>query len=246
MRVVGVNRVFQNFVETLSCGPDVTALRTAMGEAAEAFGLNRFAYLLSPHESPADVRLISNYPSEWTEYYIANGYDRVDPVIARVQQSDEPFQWGSGLWSVSLVDREHQLMDEAATYGIRCGFTLPVSDGSSRFAAVTFAADQCPRKFRRCFEMHRQVLHLLAVMFHSEARRALAPKRSVGGVLLSPREFECLEWAARGKSAWDIGQIVGISRRTAAFHLGNAKLKLDVRTISQAVALLAASKRANR
>ena len=58
---------------------------------------------------------------------------------------------------------------------------------------------------------------------------------------MSPREFECLEWAARGKSAWDIGAILGISRRTAAFHLDNARLKLGVKTISQAVAKLAAS-----
>ncbi|MFK5073526.1 helix-turn-helix domain-containing protein, partial [Klebsiella pneumoniae] len=34
---------------------------------------------------------------------------------------------------------------------------------------------------------------------------------------LSPREFECLEWSSRGKSAWEIGSILGISRRTAAF-----------------------------
>jgi LuxR family transcriptional regulator, activator of conjugal transfer of Ti plasmids len=70
---------------------------------------------------------------------------------------------------------------------------------------------------------------------------ALAPERSVFGILLSPREYECLEWAAKGKSAWDIGCILNISRRTAAFHLDNAKSKLGVRTISQAVALLAAA-----
>ena len=136
-------------------------------------------------------------------------------------------------------------MDEAAMFGIRCGFTLPVNDLNSHFAAMTFAVDQCPYNFRRCFEKHHDVLHLLAVMFHAEARRALTPKHNVAGILLSPREFECLEWAARGKSAWDIGQIVGITRRTAAFHLENAKMKLNVRTISQAVALLAASRRAD-
>ena len=62
------------------------------------------------------------------------------------------------------------------------------------------------------------------------------------GVSLSPREYECLEWAAQGKSAWEIGRILGISRHTAAFHLENAKAKLGVRSICQAVARLIASR----
>ncbi|TIT70729.1 MAG: helix-turn-helix transcriptional regulator, partial [Mesorhizobium sp.] len=56
------------------------------------------------------------------------------------------------------------------------------------------------------------------------------------------REYECLQWAARGKSAWDIAGILGITRRTAAFHLDNAKKKLGVRTQNQAVSLLASSR----
>lgn len=241
-----MNRLFQTFVESLSCSPNASELQTAMEEIVAAFDLNRFAYLYSPRESPSELKLISNYPTDWTSHYLANAYDTIDPVIRRVQRTGEPFEWGSGSWLNTLRDPENQFMDEAAMFGIRCGFTLPVHDTSSRFAAMTFAADQCPYRFRRCFEKHRDVLHLLAVMFHAEARKALAPKHSVAGILLSPREFECLEWAARGKSAWDIGQIVGISRRTAAFHLENAKMKLNVRTISQAVALLAASRRLDK
>ncbi|WP_354130838.1 MULTISPECIES: helix-turn-helix domain-containing protein [unclassified Bradyrhizobium] len=45
----------------------------------------------------------------------------------------------------------------------------------------------------------------------------------VAGVVLSPREYECLEWSARGKSAGEIGIILGIAERTAGFHLDNAR-----------------------
>lgn len=241
-----MDRLFQTFVESLSRSPNASELQAAMEVIVAAFDLNRFAYLYSPRESPCEVKLISNYPSDWTSHYLANAYDRIDPVVGRARRAAEPFEWGSGSWLNDLRDQESQLMDEAAMFGIRCGFTLPVHDMSGRFAAMTFAVDQCHYRFLRCFEKHRDVLHLLAIAFHVEARRALAPNRSVDGVLLSPREFECLEWAARGKSAWDIGQIVGISPRTAAFHLENAKKKLNVRTNSQAVALLAASRRLNR
>jgi DNA-binding CsgD family transcriptional regulator len=51
-----------------------------------------------------------------------------------------------------------------------------------------------------------------------------------------------LEWAAEGKSAWEIGHILGISRYTVAYYLENAKEKLGVRTIVQAATRLAAAK----
>ncbi|WP_258763314.1 helix-turn-helix domain-containing protein [Bradyrhizobium arachidis] len=47
--------------------------------------------------------------------------------------------------------------------------------------------------------------------------------RVVDRMLLSPRELEFLERSAHGKSAWEIGNIFGISPRTVGFHLDNAR-----------------------
>ena len=41
------------------------------------------------------------------------------------------------------------------------------------------------------------------------------------------RELECLSWTLKGKTAWERGCILGIAKRTANFHLGNAQQKLD-------------------
>jgi DNA-binding CsgD family transcriptional regulator len=81
----------------------------------------------------------------------------------------------------------------------------------------------------------RSALHLLA---HSAleqiARLALHPRRKDVG-LLSPREIECLRWAAAGKTDVEIGRILSISPRTTRFHIENAKKKLGVSTRVQAV-----------
>lgn len=53
---------------------------------------------------------------------------------------------------------------------------------------------------------------------------------------LTPRERECLQWAAVGKSEWEISQILGISEHTSEKHLLNAKLKLRAVNRVQAVA----------
>ena len=53
---------------------------------------------------------------------------------------------------------------------------------------------------------------------------------------LTPRETECLKWAAAGKSEWEISQILGISEHTAERHLLNAKTRLGAVNRVQAVA----------
>ncbi len=53
---------------------------------------------------------------------------------------------------------------------------------------------------------------------------------------LSPREAECLQWAARGKSATDTAAILGLSARTVEAYLERGRSKLGVRTRIEAVA----------
>ncbi|EKF20145.1 LuxR C-terminal-related transcriptional regulator [Nitratireductor pacificus] len=53
---------------------------------------------------------------------------------------------------------------------------------------------------------------------------------------LTPREKECLQWAALGKSEWEVSQILGISEHTAEKHLLNAKTKLGATNRAHAVA----------
>ncbi len=52
---------------------------------------------------------------------------------------------------------------------------------------------------------------------------------------LTERQLECLYWTQQGKSAGDIGLILGISPRTVEGHLAKACRILGVRTRLQAV-----------
>ena len=59
---------------------------------------------------------------------------------------------------------------------------------------------------------------------------------TIDHIELTPRERECLKWAAVGKSEWEISQILGISEHTSEKHLLNAKSKLGAVNRVQAVA----------
>jgi LuxR family transcriptional regulator, activator of conjugal transfer of Ti plasmids len=237
-----MHRVFQTYVDRLAEGADIDALGAAIADATAAFDLNRFAYLSLPRRPAAEAAIVSNYASAWTAHYQKSHYERLDPVIIRALRSPEPFAWGLSPAKLSLSRQQQALFDEAAQFGIGCGYTVPVHDCRGLCAAVTFAAPSPNARFNRTIETHGCVLALMAMYFHSHVRRRLVQDRFIDGVSLSPRELQCLDWAARGKTAWEIGRILGISRRTAAFHLDNVKEKFGVHSMSQAVARFAAAK----
>jgi LuxR family transcriptional activator of conjugal transfer of Ti plasmids len=231
-----MQQTYQRFIEALWHRPDRSELEAALGEASAALGLSRFAYLLYPSAKSAPL-LISNYPTAWTRHYLRARYDRLDPVVRLARESAVPFEWGPDLRTGT--GRHHErFFTEAARFGIRFGLTIPLQNSQ---AAMTFATDERQSRFLDSVERYRPALQLMSVIFHRHAAAALQPDHTINGVRLSPRELECLEWAARGKSASDTSGILGISRRTVSFHLENAKAKLGVRSIPQAVARLAAA-----
>ena len=58
------------------------------------------------------------------------------------------------------------------------------------------------------------------------ARSEIWPKN----IVLNEREIEALTWAARGKTSAEIGQILGVTKRTVEFHIDNARDKLGATT----------------
>ncbi|MBR0911549.1 helix-turn-helix transcriptional regulator [Bradyrhizobium japonicum] len=241
-----MHRVFQNFIDLLSAAETLQDFSKAMADPATALELSCFAYLALPRTKNDKPRLISTYPSRWTTHYLRNNYQIIDPVIGEALETPEPFRWGLDYRLGSGSTAEQFLFEEAAQFGIRFGFTVPIHDGHGPVAALTFATDERKPRFEKCIDSHERVLQLMAMYFHAHVRRKLVDERVVQGIKLSPREFECLEWASQGKSAWEIGCILGISRNTVADYLDNAKQKLGVRTIVQAATRLAAASKEKR
>ncbi|MES0063884.1 LuxR family transcriptional regulator [Mesorhizobium sp. M0041] len=232
-----MHRVFENFVEQLSASVDAADLCEAMASAAAGFDFPLFAYFTYPSASGDAPQLISNYPSSWTSRYLQQRYHSLDPVILRGLQGWDIFDWGVDRARHCLPNSQQQILESAAEFGICGGLTMSMHDHLGRFAALTFASDESRPPLLRSLARYEKALQLVAINF----RRRLADHRVVDGVTLTPREFECLKWAARGKSAWDTSQLLGVSKRTVTFHLENAKAKFGVRTINQAVARMAAS-----
>lgn len=131
-------RIFQTFIDGLAEGADEAAFNDAMSQAAAALELSCFAYLCLPQRRSDKARLISTYPTPWTAHYLDRHYERLDPVIRQALRVTEPFEWGNGIAPARLSTAQHQLFEEAASFGIRYGFTIPIHDGRGPLGRLDF------------------------------------------------------------------------------------------------------------
>lgn len=70
-------------------------------------------------------------------------------------------------------------------------------------------------------------LQLFAAFAQDAALRVLLTPIEPNRVrCMTARELECLRWTVEGKTAWEVGRILGISEQTAVRHLNNATHKL--------------------
>lgn len=155
-----MHRIFQTFIDSLAASSDERALRLTMEAAAAAVDLACFAYLALPRAAGDGARLISNYPTAWTTHYLRSHYERLDPVIAQALSNPEPFEWSPGATPSTLSPQQLKLLDDAAFFGIRHGFTIPIHDGRGPIAAITFASQERGPVFQRCIERNGRVLQL--------------------------------------------------------------------------------------
>lgn len=85
------------------------------------------------------------------------------------------------------------------------------------------------------FSVHRQLLSFVLPHFDHAMRRCVP----VAELQLSEREKEVLQWVARGKSNWEVAQILTLSENTIKFHMGNICKKMGVQKRAHAIAMAA-------
>jgi LuxR family transcriptional activator of conjugal transfer of Ti plasmids len=228
-----MTQAFQSFIDRLGEARDGDDLTKAVTRFAGAMGLTKFTYLGFYRPRPI---YLTTYPTEWVYRYASKHYHEIDPVVIRARGAMLPFFWNGVSPGADTSRDQRTMFGEATELGIRCGLTVPIHDSQGEAGALSFASDAKPEEMRLEIEAHRDILHLASIYLHVYAREKLADATASDHPRLSPRETACLQWVMRGKSTWDIGEILAISRRTVVFHIENAKRKLSAVTLPQAVA----------
>jgi LuxR family quorum sensing-dependent transcriptional regulator len=230
----GYGRDAFEFLEGLDALSSAGQVLDNMQAAVARYGLDTLLFmgLPNPDQRFDDIVLGRRWPKEWFQIYAQRGYVHVDPVIRHLRRTPMPFEWSEVRFDPEREPRAAELMGRRKDFGFDGALVVPIPGPAGSMACVSMGARKLiltPRD--------RRPLHLMAYYAFERVagfRQAQLPARRRS---LTDREREVLSWAAVGKSAWEISEILSIAERTVNEHAQTAFRKLGAANRTHAVAL---------
>jgi len=216
------------FIERTNEASSPNKITQLFKRAISSRGYERFAYGMLTNFGRYNFRegitppaLVLDYPDFWVKHYFEQDYLSIDPIISRSPVMRQPFLWDE---LSRLSPQQKIFMSEAGEAGLGHGICVPIHGPFGDSFAISMTSEHDDTDSSSILSE----LHVLATQYHSTFfELVIEESKSAETVRLTPRERECLVWSARGKSSWDIGEILDISEHTVNFHLKNSMTKLD-------------------
>lgn len=176
---------------------------------------------------------VDNTPQAYRDVYEDPSLGRRDPVLQHCKHQSVPIIWDQ---STYVGCGEGEQWDAQARFGYRTGIAMALHLPQGRHFVLGVNRDQALPDDP--VELTRIVANLQLFTVHAQdaAMRIMLPASAdPDAPALTPREVEALRWTMDGKTAWEVGAVLGISERTAVLHINNAMHKLGCINKHQAV-----------
>jgi LuxR family quorum sensing-dependent transcriptional regulator len=221
------------FVERLDQLPSTDAVMDAMQRALDPFGFEFVSLFTFPRPGQRfeDVRIARRVPSEWSKIYLEKQYVHVSPAVRHCRRTVRPFAWKTAPYDSEQEPRVAELMNVMAEFGLLNSISVPIP-GPTGCEGVAWLGGK--RQELTAYNM--PLIHLMA-LYAFERIRSFTKQMPSAKPNVTLREREVLTWVALGKSAWEIGEILGIAKRTVDEHTQTAMKKLGAVNRAQAVAV---------
>jgi DNA-binding CsgD family transcriptional regulator len=173
------------------------------------------------------IHTIGNTPAAYEAISSDASVGLRDPVAQRLKTERMPFAYDQ---STYVTGGAADLWETQAPFGYSSGISVALHTGTGmHFYAGFDRSHRLPANEIACTRLLAD-LHMLAACAQEAACRVFSPffDGNRPFLKLTPRERDCLSWAYAGKSAWDVGMILGISAHTVEFHWKNARQKLGM------------------
>ena len=237
INAVNIDRSASRLTDTIF-GYNEEELAETLKAIAYEIGLRHIGYL--PVDDSCDASLttaIATYSRAWQTQYFLKGYAKTDPVVARGCSALIPFDWDTlGTDDPAVA----AFLADAVSHGIGLnGLSIPVRNRTGARSLVSYTSDHSKPEWVRYRRAHMVGLQRMASLIDSAADAI--SKVPMPAVALSSHEEECLIWAAKGKTAEEIGQVMNVGFLRVKAHLDTARHKLHCMNLTHAIAVAVAT-----
>jgi DNA-binding CsgD family transcriptional regulator len=219
--------------EQVSQASDLTSFRQGLIDFANDLDFGLISGVLAVERRGPGAKTnyfsVGNTPAEFLAAQVDPENAKRDPVHRHVMSNAAPLIYDQRLYATAGAG---DLWEMQAPFGYRTGLAVSVHmPGYRRFLLGVDRHESLPSD---PIKLNRMIadLQLLAVHAQDAAGRLL---ESVKVPRLPPRQLEILKLTMDGKSAWVVGNLLGISENTVNYHLKQLFKQLDVSNKNHAV-----------
>ncbi len=232
-----------NFARVVDDLTDPEALEVAFGRAVRAMGYHGFDAWVVTRGSFGNLLQNQNlwaadYAPELIKAFIREGLIETCPVTEHAAKTSEPFDYVAMLKRCQPNASVNFQKATLKVFNVHQAWIVPLNT-IDQMRGVTLYLKGKSAAVRRHFAETRMAAQLISSDFMAGFVRVNRPKPATPPpsleVTLSAREVDCMSWIAKGKTNWEISQILEISENTVRYHLKNAFRKLDANSRSSAV-----------
>ena len=224
-RIELLNRL--STLERLNIGLD--ALLREYGFAFYFFALDQSLSLVRP-----ELTSLHNLPAEWFRRYLAEQHMHSDPTVRYTRAHALPLIWRDA-HDLTPDTSAAQVLAGYREAGLGAACTLPLKAPGGAPCWLTLGCDSDDEASHARLHDFLPCALLLASTVLDCCLRLTRPAAHPETVDLNARERDCLAWASEGMTNAEIGAALGISDRTAIYHIASACRKLGARNRQHAV-----------
>lgn len=220
--------IAQEFLRLALVSETENELFRLMEDITVEIGFRHFALInhADLKEKSRNFIQLYNYPMAWVENFVENGLYAHDPVLQASMTSAVGFVWTEVPTMIKMTNKQHVILESAARCGLGDGFTVPANIPGEIGGSCSFAT----RRGALVPSANLLLAQLIGAFAFQAARRLNRPgslphQRSMH---LTPRQRDCLLWAIKGKTDWEIGKILGLKEETVTEYLDNARERYGV------------------
>lgn len=200
---------------------------------SESFGLCYFRLCIQARRPSNDyVRVeFSNLSRMWVDRYRRCNYAKIDPVLALLDDANEPFAWDA-------IDRQNievrRYLEDAAFHGLVDGFTVPLHCSNGESAHLTLAGAALTTDIEERWAMYAATYRFQWTAF-SSLRPLLLRLPGPPSTTLTDKQRQILVLLMQGMGVKSIARTLGLHARTVDDGLRRACLRLGVTSREQAI-----------
>lgn len=185
----------------------------------------------------AGLSALSGLPDDWWQQVKQPKYFQSDPTLRHTLRSHLPLFWSELDAGTDAAGQGWNFPHDALEHGLAAGLSIPVHGPAGLFGVLSLANRTDHPQAQRNLQLALPKACLVAGYLVSALLRCNGqPSGESPSVALTGREKDCLLWAAKGKTSWEISNILRIGERTVIYHLNNVLRKLGSANRQQAVA----------